>query len=132
MEELLNKLIEKGWKPRNREKTLHINIFNECKDMNYTIHLDWWFMNEDDKSIRELVSKESGLWQFICENKLLNEDKCWVSNYNRHKWVKDDFDTLQYWDKVKLYSAECWYWLIESALCDEEDLEKFLLDNIKI
>ena len=68
LEQLLNLLIWKGWKPRNREKTLHIT----CYASDLSIYLDWWFMNEDTKSLRELVSKESLLWQFVCENGMLN------------------------------------------------------------
>ena len=90
--------------------------------MNYTIHLDWWFMNEDDKSIRDLVSKSSWLWQFVCENKLVK---------TKDRKVRYRYEDLE---RTQNYFSWYWYeyWLIESALCNEEDLEKFLLDNIKI
>jgi len=31
-------------------------------------------MNEDKKSFRELVSKESNLWQFVCENGMIPKE----------------------------------------------------------
>ena len=120
LEKLLNKLIEKGWKPFEREKTLHIKIY----DCDLNVYFDWWFMNEDKKSFRELVSKESGLWQFVCKNGMIkknsNDDK-----YN--SWQKNMYNS--YLKRDRAYAE---YRLIGSALCDEDKLEKFLLDNIKI
>ena len=111
--------------------------------MNYTIHLDWWFMNEDDKSIRDLVSKESGLWQFCVENKLVNKyADLWADVEEAYIWKRKSWlDAVDInWDYIRLdddydeyhQDTDYKYWLIESALKDEEDLEKFLLDNIKI
>jgi hypothetical protein len=36
LEQLLNSLIERGWKPRNRKKTLHITIY----DCDLNVYLD--------------------------------------------------------------------------------------------
>ena len=76
-------------------------------------------MNEDKKSFRELVSKESNLWQFVCENKFYKD-------YNE--------DSGTYWDStMKIYNYRDYqYWLIESSLKDESELEQFLLSNIKV
>ena len=115
MEELLNKLIEKGWKPywfivQNAKKPPYSNryyLFENCAD---------W------RTLRELVSKESWLWQFVCMNKLENP---------KERKQRSDLD--EYNKEYVKYSTKFYeYWLIESALCDEEDLEKFLLDNIKL
>lgn len=122
MEELLNKLIEKGWKPRGENVELYwtskdtfwekIVIFNG----NAGWFKKWWC------TYRELVSKESWLWQFVCENKLVK--------------TKDKKVRYRYEDLERTQNYFSWYWyeyrIIESALCNEEDLEKFLLGNIKI
>ena len=65
-------------------------------------------------NLRELVAKDTGLWQFVCEN-----------DY----WVCKDTDHIA----IHLYQCNDYrYWLLGSALTDEDKLEQFLLDNIKI
>ena len=124
IEELFHRLIEKWWKPFGREKTLHISIHNG--DL-MSVYLDWWLMNEDTKSLRELVSKESGLRQFVCNNWMIPEDrKC-------HERVLD----LTFWPNwpdvsAQMCSRNYEYWLMSSAICDEKYLEQFLIENIKI
>jgi len=68
--------------------------------------------------IRFLVSKESWLWQFVCENDL-------YPPYIKHRWFRD---LPTNWLQIHDYR----YWVIESALCDENKLEDFLLSNIKV
>lgn len=128
LEQLLNALIEKGWKPRGRSKelyrnnrniTLHITIY----DCDLNVYLDWWFMNEDKKSFRELVSKESWLWQFVCENGMVDKKseryyKCFIAPYED----ANDYEVL----------SDLEYRLIEASLRDESELEDFLLSNIVI
>lgn len=76
-------------------------------------------------NIRQLVSKESWLWQFCCKNRLTNRDGDWSKNAERDEdWVIDR-DCL-------IFSSDYEYWLIESALKDEDELESFILDNIKV
>lgn len=115
MEKLLNKLLEKGWKPFESE-TQKAREWVYCKKYFF---FEWC---ADWKSIRELVSKESWLWQFVCENKLVK--------------TKDKEFRYRYEDLEKTQNYFSWYWyeyrIIESALKDESDLEKFLLDNIKV
>lgn len=119
MEELLNKLIEKGWRPRGEKVELYwtwkdtfwekIVIFNG----NAGWFKRWWC------TYRELVSRESWLWQFVCENCMVKAPWhywSWNSNY-KWKWSEDRYSE---------------YRLIESALCNKEELDKFLLDNIKV
>ncbi len=115
LEQLLNSLIEKGWKPRWYENCIRLNA-------------DWWYIPymedenrsiEIDKSIRDLTAKESNLWQFVCENCLVkNTENCWSWNNNKdgrgYEWR---------------YAP---YRLIESSLKDESELEDFLLNSIKI
>ena len=131
MEELLNKLIKKWWKPRNKEEVKRLNyhtLYREVVSLkfdNYNLGVSY--------SIRDLVSKESGLWQFVCENMLfvirtpLEEDYRWqhiecILNKPNRVYYKNDID--------RWYDYQ--YRLIESALKDESELEKFLLDNIKV
>jgi hypothetical protein len=133
LEKLLNTLLEEWRKPFGREKTLHISCYDKCKWMNCQwIHLDGWFMNEDSKKFRELVSKESWLWQFVCKMSVEN-------NYNKEKWkvltwkkFEDDKYQINWYSNWWWYIQDYEYRLIETALTDEDKLEQFLLDNIKI
>lgn len=68
-----------------------------------------WECNHEDKwcDLRQLTSKESWLWQFVCENGMV------------------------YYNDESIYSPTE-FRIIESALTDESELEDFLLSNIKI
>lgn len=121
MEELLNKLIEKGYCPRG-VKDVNIIIYNWIIKVEYRGTYQMYH-------IRELVSKESWLWQFCVENKLYSALQEWVSLRE-----KDFIDTYR-WEKSRdkrFDNTKYEYRLIESALKDESELEQFLLDNIKI
>lgn len=103
LEQLLNSLIEKGWRPFGREKKelKFVEIWKEMLlewEENY--YCSKWY------SYRELVSKESWLWQFVCENGIVDMEYKRPANYT--------------------------YRIIESALKDESELEEFLLSNIKV
>ena len=115
MEELLNKLIKGWWKPRWENEPIYM-LSSKKLYIPDTM--------EVNRSLRDLVSKESGLWQFVCENGMVeknsNDDK-----YN--SWQKNMYNS--YMKRDRAYAK---YRIIESALCDEDKLEKFLLDNIKI
>ena len=78
-------------------------------------------------NFRELVSKESWLWQFVCENGMVKEGdvKNFVWTRYEHTWFEPQYPLVHKWN-----SAE--YRLIESSLKDESELEEFLLSNIKI
>lgn len=125
MEELLNKLIEKGWKPFPNE-------WIDCYDFKFSNRwhdLMCCSSDDDDEythnytySWRDIVSKDSWLWQFVCENKLIkNPDKYWKR-----------YRELTISDGIVYMSWEYEYRIIESALKDESKLEDFLLRNIKI
>lgn len=120
MEKLLNELLKKWWKPFKREKTLHICCYDRCKWMNYKwVNLDGWFMNEEKRTLREVVSLDSGLRQFVCKEKL----------FKKNRWHKRENDL---WCGVKFYEDEPEYYIIECALLEEWELEEFLLKNIKV
>ena len=127
MEELLNKLIEKGWKPFGKYDKI-MAIWRH----NWRRVFDFGILWEVEYSIRELVSKESWLWQFVCEHSLLSIE------YDITKSYKDSKDWTKHWgynwDKyLKWYDMYNYqYRIIESALCDEDKLEQFILDNVKI
>ena len=82
-------------------------------------------MDSELFDLRQLTSKESGLWQFVCENWMI-----------KHEVYED----IQSWEHTTADHSDFWYtsWdnyeyrLIESALKDESELEDFLLSNIKV
>ena len=124
MEELLNKLIEKGWKPMwNRpitqlKKNVKVERYNK-KIVAVVIKNGRWYA-DDYYSLRDIISKESWLWQFVCENGMIKKD--------RFTWMISP-DPL--WEDQYNYT-DYRYRLIESALKDESELESFILDNIKV
>lgn len=117
LEQLLNSLIEKGWKPFGKG---WLNL----RKLSW-IHKWWLLLHEpstrvaDNYSLRDLVSKSSWLWQFVCENKL----------FPKNRWHKRENDL---WCGVKFYEDEPEYYIIECALLEEWELEDFLLNSIKI
>jgi len=126
MEELLNKLIRKGWNPfgwyKHSTPRESCNVYwryitFHCNDWDY----DYPDYKSQDYNIRELVSKESWLWQFVYDNWYNQEKKEYREWYTKYNMKAEYWDTNDYE-----------YYIIESALCNEEDLEQFLLDNIKV
>ena len=123
LENLLNKLIEEGRKPFWIELKIKIKIH------------EWvWFY--DDKTIqlefdcgnmgkyirlRQIVSAESWLWQFVCKNKLLSD-----------KVDLQDYFEDSYWFRRCPFDTNWMYRIMQSALYSEEDLAKFLFENIRI
>ena len=108
LEQLLNKLIEKGWKPFGKKYK------NVCREPN-----KWhsYMFDHDVYYRREITAKESWLWQFVCENGMVVEKE----------------NEIKMWDDIHSYdyiSVE--YRLIETSLKNEDELEQFLLDNIKV
>ena len=129
MEELLNKLIEKGWKPRWFEC-----VEDNGKSIRYHKRRIWFYHKkeyklwaerpEEDYTLRWLVSKESWLWQFVCENGMIKT------------YMNIEHESRRHSDKnhkpVWAFDNQSYYYLIESALCDEDKLEDFILKNVKI
>lgn len=142
LEELLNTLCERWWKPFGKTPvniTQWYSAETYCKYFDKRcIHIhredDIEYDEEDEDirrprrtdefSLRELVSKESGLWQFVCENKM-RPKRAW---YDEHYWSRDHHTNWR-WMAME---GEPEYRLIESALTDESELEDFLLQNIKL
>lgn len=132
LSKLLNDLLRMWWKPFNRDKTLHIDCYDKCKWLNYKwIHLDGWFMNEESRTLRELVSIDSWLWQFVCENGMLDADYDyeWWALVDAEDWCISEHET---WCREIQTNTDWGYRLIESSLKDESELEQFLLQNIKV
>ena len=134
MEELLNKLIKGWWKPRWENEPIYM-LSSKKLYIPDTM--------EVNRSLRDLVSKESGLWQFCVKNNLVKL----IENPNKDKLPRDRMSEEEYrmWEYNVYYSfsnkkdihkryeqGSLTYWLIESTLCDEDKLEKFLLENINI
>lgn len=84
-------------------------------------------MDSELFDLRQLTSKESWLRQF-CMSKWFTPN---VSCYRWEKWLYD-IDDLNQCEADVSWLNNYWYRLIESSLIDEDKLEKFLLDNIKV
>lgn len=130
MEELLNKLIERGWYPFCDNNVKEIRIYSDMD-----IECIYWKRKSDFYyiSYRKLASKESWLWQFVCKNKLLKEEVSicyeWWANVMAEDWC---ISKHEIWCREIHTNTERWYRIIESALKDEYELEDFLLSNIKV
>ena len=128
MKKLLNELIRKGRKPRWKQWKIEFSFMLWWWDSwVYELNFLWWeypIKIPVKHSIRELVAKESWLWQFVCENDLVKPvvDIISICSYSH---FTDDHDDGG-WDET---FPE--YRIIESSLKDESELEDFLLSNIK-
>ena len=123
LENLLNSLIQRGWKLAGFPGKSEIKI---SEDEGVVL-----YMNAEDVTLavkvklRNLVSIESGLWQFVCANALHKHtwDELVLNPSWRPDWLSAD------------WSFFCWdseYRLLESALIPEKELAQFLIDNIII
>ena len=118
LETLLHSLIKMGWKPKDRE-VVSIALDpeftkSEWETVFYCSCRDWFWFYAD---LRWLISLESDLWQFCDKNWLLHEYCNWRSSMHPY---------ICYWTTTYEYR------LLESALIPEEELAKFLVDNIKL
>lgn len=123
LERVLTYLMEQGWNPWGVDP-VYIDLFRvDFKRKN--IHI--WYMDysnpekenyeQEFKSFRELVSLESGLRQFVSERKLFERNlNVWTNHGMQREY--DIYDHT--------------YRIIESALCIEEDLSEFLVNNIRV
>ena len=123
LENLLNSLIKRGWKPFWIELKTKIKIHEWVRfydDKTIQLEFDCGNMGKYIR-LRQIVSAESWLWQFICQNKILS-DKVVLQAYldDSYRFRRCPFDT------------NWMYRIIQSALYSEEDLAKFLVDNIII
>nr|DAE92662.1 MAG TPA: hypothetical protein [Caudovirales sp. gcode 4] len=119
LEKILNSMIKRWWKPWNKEYTT-IDVIQDGREECLM------FRNVPKRQMqayifRSLVSIESGFWQFVCQNKLLS-DKVDLQDY-----LEDS-----YWFRRCPFDTNWMYRIMQSALYSEEDLEKFLVENIKV
>lgn len=125
LENLLNSLIQRGWKPGDFPGESEIKI-SEYQGVVIYMKTEDAVLGVKTK-LRDLVSIESGLWQFVCENSLIKQCKGTICK-----------NPKTYWNAWSI-QWEWWYWcdiaeyrLLESALIPEKELAQFLLDNIKV
>lgn len=128
LEQLLNSLIEKGWKPFGNEFARVYVLRDRINKWDFALHFEYeqnGTTRTTFRGRRQLVSKESWLWQFVCENELVKPvvDIISICSYSH---FTDDHEDCG-WDET---FPE--YRLIESALKDESELEDFLISNIKV
>ena len=120
LETLLNSLVQRDWKPWNEKADFCEYKFWKFRFLKKSGQIVCMY------SLRELVSLESGLWQFVCSHLLI-----WP---NKSDWMKNaDIGDDWYITTNEYYTAlNHEYRLLESALIPEEELGKFLVDNIKL
>ena len=122
LEELLNKLIKKGWRPFWNKYASACVLDGDNLILRFSIRLSWPDNKHCLETMRTITAKESWLWQFVCENEMVD-----INYWNTREYYSEP----ENWGRLKgEYNYE--YRLIESALKDESELEQFLLDNIKI
>lgn len=119
LENLLNKLIEKWWKPWGKESQKII-----IRSSRIFVYNSEWYINPEGKHIRELVSLESQLWNFVCKKDIHNKGSNWIKDLKTQEGVLHAENRFAYYDYE--------YRLLESALISKKDLPKFLIDNIDI
>jgi len=81
-------------------------------------------LSETEKHVRLLTSASSWLWQFVCENGMVDKQK--------EEILIEFYDNLRWRTNVVYDDVMYEYRVIESALCDEDKLESFILENIKL
>lgn len=112
LEELLNKLIQMGWKP----------FWKEIKKLQRDWDRFYYQWAIDSPSLRDLVSIESGFRQFVCEKRFW---KTWyMANEPICTWT--DFDKCYSFHHYERWNYK--YRLMLSSI--QTDLEKFILDNV--
>ncbi|PZM87464.1 MAG: hypothetical protein DLD55_01170 [candidate division SR1 bacterium] len=124
LETLLNTLIKMGWKPWGIKADFSEYKFGKFRFIKMSGEIVRMC------NLRELVSLESGLWQFCAEKGFLNSPDQYPNKDFRAKNPRPYGEMSLRWDTY--YKTEVYqYRLLESALVPEEELGKFLVDNIK-
>ncbi len=120
--QLMKCLRDKGWIPRWYNEVIH-TVYDKKHKMIWLYKEGKKFLElVYKKSLRDLCSKESWLWQFVCENEMVFIPE-WEIPHVERNYV---FDYERY------EVSEFQYWLMVWALLKEDEIEQFLLDNIKI
>lgn len=115
LETFLNSLIKRGRKPWGLR--YFIEVFVSGVEVSFLTKKNLF----SNSNLRSIVSLESGLWQFVCRNNLYKQ--------NNEKFRES---VSKVWINIWWFAHNYEYRLLESALIPEEELAKFLLDNIKI
>lgn len=115
LETLLKSLVHRGRRPCG-EGVIDLYI----EDGVISILLENFFADNIKLNLRSIVSLESGLWQFVCSQKLFSD-----------KVDMKDYIENSYWFQDKPYDKDGFYWVMRRARLEEEELGKFLVDNIK-
>ena len=136
LEKLLNSLIKRGWKPFENSNLNHCNSDGKFIYF-YTIRIP----NRLTASLvyeslavplRLITTIESWLWQFVCDKELVQHK---TSEKIIKRYVKEVIER-EGWDIIEAdiicTDLDPEYRLLESALIPEEELGKFLVDNIRI
>ena len=112
--QLMESLMDKKWIPR-WDKEIVRAVYDRRHKMIWLYEDDWkeYFELVSKKSLRELVSTDSWLWQFVCDNRMVEYKNYWVDT---EIWQDEQYQ----------------YRLIEASLKDESELEDFLLNSIKL
>lgn len=116
LETLLKSLVHRGRKPCG-EEIFDLNI----EDGVISMFPEDFFADNIKLNLRSIVSLESGLWQFVCSQKLFSD-----------KVDMKDYIENSYWFQDKPYDKDGFYWVMRCARLEEEELGKFLVDNIKV
>ena len=117
LERVLTYLMEQGWKPWDKDVDKIVVCPKEEFADGRNLFIEVFFSNgfSTYRSFRELVSLESGLRQFVVEKRLFERNlNVWTNHGMQREY--DIYDHT--------------YWVIESALCIEEDLSEFLVNSI--
>lgn len=130
LEKLLNSIIKRGWKPAWFQGESRIKIF---EDWDITIYMDVDNIIVKAKiNLRNIVSIKSWLWQFVCDKELVQHK---TSEKIINRYIKETVER-ESWNiteaDVVCTDLDPEYRLLESALIPEEELEKFLIENIVI
>ena len=133
LEQLLNSLIQKGWRIENPKARI-----SDVKYMYWLRELRIVYETDRRDAVRQypirfLVSKESWLWQFVCDREHRFIDKKNYEGIRLDKRLKNpyvDYDGVNT-EYEWITSLDYQFRLIESSLKDESELEDFLLNSIK-
>lgn len=125
LENLLTSLVQRGWKPWGKGVDKIVVCPKEEFADGRNLFIEVFFSNgfSTYRSFRELVSLESGLWQFVCINDLYkySSEELVLNPSWRPDWLSSDWS---------FFCGDSEYRLLESALVSEEELAKLLVDNI--
>ena len=141
LEKLLNNLIEIWREPRWEDSIKSCKVW-ECFYTRDIIERTVAFYEDDNwtpqwlitKSLREICSRESWLWQFVCDREHRFIDKKNYEGARSDKRLKNpyvDYDGVNT-EYEWITSLDYEFRLIEASLKDESELEEFLLQSIKI